>query len=687
MDFYSENTAAAAEQAPPPNIATTSTSTRATPSPRAESAMAPASRAGAQFRTFVAFLLILIIGLGARASVSFTTGYGADLGWFYRWTKSVTDSGFDGLYRETDCNYPPFYLLVFNALGATWKALADPALADSDAFRAWLRVPAALADVGIALLLLLEGRRIFGAAAGLVAAAIYFLNPAAIYATAYWGQVDSVHSAMLLAALVATNRKRHVAAGFFTALSLLQKLQSVAVVPLFIFECYRYARWGGLARFVLGIVIAAVAILSPFAWTGVLSTAIKRGYSDVVGQYPESSINAYNLWYLLGLEQTIDATPPRWLVEYAAAGESSVGEDAAWYLPQLRKLDPSAAGKQIIGATDYRYQGGVSWRKLAIVGFSLAVAAILSLVGLTRRHDLRALAAGALAMAAFVLLTEMHERYAYPALALLPLWAAGGGAGQAVYWLFSSLLLLNLADVLGPDQLQRHVGGAMVLVFGAMSVGLVIGRKPQPRGEAHSDVSIDVEHRVPILVRAFQWLTVCVIVAAAAGAGWFAKLYYDRPRIPTSEVLYLSNLKPVASSNGWQEVGIDKAVSGAPLRAGNRYFVRGIGVHAPARLEYEVPRGFDRFEAKLALNPPYSQTVRCAVMLDGERVWTSGRITRGAVVDVIVPLKGARELVLEVDPAGGMKGDHVDWCDARFVPVPAGSSEPAASEPTAVESP
>lgn len=71
----------------------------------------------------------------------------------------------------------------------------------------------------------------------------------------------------------------------------------------------------------------------------------------------------------------------------------------------------------------------------------------------------------------------------------------------------------------------------------------------------------------------------------------------------------LSAIEPSASrhqgifSHGWQTVRVDQNVRGDPLRAGDREFAWGFGVHAYHELEFELPLSARQFQTKLGLDP------------------------------------------------------------------------------------
>src|SRR4029079_3133282 len=119
--------------------------------------------------------------------------------------------------------------------------------------------------------------------AGLIAAFVYCIHPAVIYDSAIWGQVDSIYTLVIVAALLLAYGKQWLFAGAMGALALLTKMQAVGVGPaLFLFSLR------SLRTFLLMLAGAAVAVLLvclPFLIGGGWHAALNV-YSDSVGKYP-----------------------------------------------------------------------------------------------------------------------------------------------------------------------------------------------------------------------------------------------------------------------------------------------------------------------------------------------------------------------------------------------------------------
>jgi Gpi18-like mannosyltransferase len=603
-------------------------------------------------------LLVLAIGLVVRAVLAAGPGH-HDLGWYVRWTRSLHAGGLKGLYRGDGpiCDYPPLYVLTMRAVAAI-SSWADPALEDEARLRAVLRGPAYLADVAIALLLFWEGRRLLEPRGGVAAAALYFLNPATVYLTGYWGQTDSIHACFALGACVALNRRRSWTAGLMMALAILQKLQAIVFVPLLVLDLYRQRRWRGVSRGLAGTAVAAVAVLAPFVLTKTARDVLTRGYVKVVGQYPYRSFYAFNLWYLSDQPGARDDTVPAWLVPVAAHNG--------------RPLEAS------------HWVTWLTWRRLALGLFALTVAAILAVYSRHTTPGARLLTAGLLALTFFLVPTQMHERYLFPALAVLPLWAVGGAWRERAYALVSVAFLLNLTVVMPPGGLSRELAVVLLLVAATLLIVFYVTARPPSEVVRASPVDVpgsrpepgprllleSPEPLVPLrLICWYRRLTVVAFVIAVALGAWVAvrNIQFARWARHRTDVVYLSALTPVRHQQGYGRLRRDASVDGSALALGDRLFPRGLGTHAPFELVYDLPAGFSRFVATVGLNRYASGLAVVDIFLDDRRVQTCGPLRASDPPSpVAIPLAGARQLRLVGLDLGDKTGDQIDLAEARL---------------------
>ncbi len=600
---------------------------------------------------WVGMSLVLVAGMAARAVLSTRDGHLSDVNLFLRWMRGLVEHGLEGFYAaDASCNYPPLYLLILRGLGAALSHW-DLGLRDTVWLRACLRVPACLTDIGIAVLLYVEVRRLTGSRAGVLAAALYFLNPVALYNSAYWGQVDSIHSGLALCALVALNRRWPALAGAATALALLQKFQSVVFVPLVLFDVYRQKRWRGLTWCILGGILAAVPVLAPFVGTGTLPVALQRGYVRVVGQYGKLSQNAFNVWYLIGHPNIPDESVPRFLVEAAAAGQVEVADHASWFL-------------------------WLTYRRIAMGLFTLAVAVVLTLY--SRRHGAadRALAAGLLVLAFFLCLTEMHERYTYPVIAVLPIWAVQSRWRERVYVLLSILLLLNLTvaqpvNEIGSD-IARLTMVLWLVCFGGLLGSAAVPAAGPPRAHRVGDRALPPDSTpappASALVTWFGWLTRVAMLGAVILAICVGIAHHRAMPRSQADVLYLSELTPVSQRQEYGEPARDRSVEGGVIYLRDHHYLRGVGTHASSTLIYELPGGYRVFRALAGINRHFDGSARVRVFLDDRLSFSTEQPFRAGdrPVEIDLPLADATRLKLVTSPNGSTKGAHVDWALARL---------------------
>jgi Gpi18-like mannosyltransferase len=593
--------------------------------------------------------LVLLLGLAIRVSLvaQDRLRHVDDTDMLLRWTKTLGKETLARFYEtRAFCDYPPLFVLVMWAIGKS-VALFDAALSHDYLLRVLLKTPACLADLTIALALLAEGRRLFGPRRAIAAAALYFLNPVAIYNSAYWGQVDAIHAAFLLGAVAAVGRGWFGLAGAALGLALLQKFQSIALVPLIIFEAWQYRRWRGLGLVVAGVCAVAFWLLLPFGLTGTLDAVLSRAYVRVAGQYNELSPSAFNLWQLIGMQGVPDTSVPRAVAVAAAGGAESVLATGSVFL-------------------------WITWRRISLVLFAWAVAIILSLYSYRPGSISRYGAAGLLALAFFFIPTEMHERYAHPAIALLPLWALARPWRERAFCLLSALLLLNLTFILPVTNLAGHIAGAIGVVMLAMLMMMAWDQSSCDAGAMDAITSPFEPVPTPShLIRAFRWATYAApvpMLAVAFAVAHSARASHQQPA--DAEVIYMSDLKPVAVEQGRGELKADRSVRGGVMHVGDRVHLRGLGTHAPSKLIFEPPSPGLTFHATVGIDRDTNGRGSAIVVveLDGREVYRSPiLIGSGEAVEVDVPLGETKRLTLQALPTSdGPNRDHVDWAAARL---------------------
>ena len=163
----------------------------------------------------------------------------------------------------------------------------------------------------------------------------------------------------------------------------------------------------------------------------------------------------------------------------------------------------------------------------------------------------------------------------------------------------------------------------------------------------------------------------------AGGPSWTIRLedvVFLQPR--GGRAVYLSDLKPA----GYRHVpflelswpySVDRNLSGGPLSAGGRTYLKGIGMHSASRLTYLTEGRYARFDALLAVDDAAAGqgSVRFRVFVDGNPKFTSDTLRGGdPPLPISIDISNANRIDLVVDFADRAdQWDHADWLDARFV--------------------
>lgn len=357
-------------------------------------------------RNILLLLAVVAIGLAARWPLLPYPGFLHDQDQFVMWAHVAATRGLAHVYDRPDgdgstplCNYPPVQVYLCRALATIYPLVArmplDAAMVESivqrdqtAAVRAayvLFKMPAVLADLATAALLLVWLSRRCSLRFATVVASIYALHPAVLHDSSVWGQIDAIPTLFILCALEAARRKKLHWMWAWAALAALTKPQALIFLPVWmtisILNFGADARqWLRSAGVLALIVVAAVA---PFfgGWAGVW-----EAYFGAASYYPFTHLNGFSAWFL---------KDP--LLEPQLGGnllDAYSRDDCALFL----------------GLTP-RYLG-----LAGVFGIWLAVVEILR----RRRGDECSLewAARLVPLGFFVLSTQMHERYLYPAIAI-----------------------------------------------------------------------------------------------------------------------------------------------------------------------------------------------------------------------------------------------------------------------------
>ena len=243
-----------------------------------------------------ALAVVFVAGIGIRIALLPAEGLKGDLDQFVLWVHGIAVNGLGNAYDQ-NLSFPAVMAYLWGVL-----AFLEPAFRTvTDSADPWIRtlmkIPASLADIGLALLMVYAFRaRPFWA---VVAAAIVMLHPAIIDVSAWWGQYESIYLLFAMAALVFALEGHDALAAVFLAICVMTKPQALPFVLPFAAWFWTHGGWREILRTgAIGLAVIVVLWL-PFIPAGgpldyIHNLAVYQ--SDI---FPFLSLNAWNLWWLI----------------------------------------------------------------------------------------------------------------------------------------------------------------------------------------------------------------------------------------------------------------------------------------------------------------------------------------------------------------------------------------------------
>ena len=339
---------------------------------------------------------ILLAGFVVRMLLVGSEGYRGDVSSFMSWALTAAQNPLSQFYVKAGfADYPPGYLFILWIVGKIYLFIPH-AQGDYSLLHFLVKLPACAFDLLNAVLIAWIVRRFASETWANIAAAIYLFNPATIYVSAYWGQVDAVPAGFVLGAVAlilyasdeSAPRARLAVTGAWLSISYAILIKPPAVMVALVMLAWAFAtsdagvRMRRLANTGIGIVSGFfLAYLVALIFQPNLVTAIpwlleRYAYGSAV--YPYNSVNAYNLHSLVR---------PFWQSDTVPIVVGSFGLGPMWI-----------------------------WGGILVA----AAAALIIARYLQRRDDAAFLEACMLVSLAFyTLATRMHERYIFNAFVLL----------------------------------------------------------------------------------------------------------------------------------------------------------------------------------------------------------------------------------------------------------------------------
>lgn len=220
-------------------------------------------------------------------------GHQGDMMFWLNWSRYIYEHGFSNIYDNKECNYLPAYLYVL------WGHV---------------KLQGNAIDIGDNLYTIKFFTLIFDFATAILAVrfvkniedkSFYFLllmfNIAFIYNTVFWGQVDAIFTFFGFAALIFAIEQRVIWSILFAVIALNFKLQAIVFLPIIgLLLLPHFFFKNGIKKIITGLMLAIVFqifILMPFILSGKLYQ-VGSVITNSVGFYPYPTVGAFNAWSL-----------------------------------------------------------------------------------------------------------------------------------------------------------------------------------------------------------------------------------------------------------------------------------------------------------------------------------------------------------------------------------------------------
>lgn len=247
--------------------------------------------------------MVLFVSFIIRMFLSPMEGHQFDISLFRTWSRGVHFTGFSHFYQGVRSDYPPLYIYILWAVGAVYKSSISSSFdIHSPVFTIFLKIPAIIADIGTALLIFMIVRKYGSFKLSFLSMISYAFNPAIIYNSAIWGQVDSVYTLFFMLALMLFVSDKPMLSGASLALAILTKPQSLVLLPFFVLAMVKKYSSFTFAKVLTASCATFVIVALPFYLDTSIFELFKLYFSSY-SQYPYNSLNAFNLWAFTGLFQ------------------------------------------------------------------------------------------------------------------------------------------------------------------------------------------------------------------------------------------------------------------------------------------------------------------------------------------------------------------------------------------------
>ena len=264
------------------------------------------------------FAFVVVVGLLLRVILcALYRGHDSDMGCFIGWGQDIARNGTRSFYWAAGhdwYDYPPGYMLFLGGYSAVLNLFRVDTGTVLGIFLYML--PAIVADFALAMLLMAFARRQhINNSGALILGGLVFLNPALLFLTGAWGQIDSILTLWLVVSFLllldpkpgVVDRNR-VLSGAVFGLAVMTKWQALMFGPMYACAHLFLVRWGEKEAgqdlrdtiFAASSALVVILLISlPFKGDQGLLWFVDR-FMTASAHYDYATVEAYNYFAFCG---------------------------------------------------------------------------------------------------------------------------------------------------------------------------------------------------------------------------------------------------------------------------------------------------------------------------------------------------------------------------------------------------
>lgn len=252
-------------------------------------------------KTYLIYFGLIII---SRLILLPVSGFSLDVAFWQAWAARLVEVGPLNFYAaDYFADYFPGYLYLLWLAGHFFNLILSQFSISSDQFIIMLKIITNAFDFLAAYFIfkIIRRKNLTWAYLG---ALFYLGNPAVIFNSTVWGQVDGILSCLLIIAaycLIDNNQPKHWA--IFSGLALLVKPQGLIALPVMLVQLIRQQPLNKILSSLAILGSLPVILAIPFFPSNPIWGLFDLTKSSA-NIYPYSSINAFNFWSLEGFWQS-----------------------------------------------------------------------------------------------------------------------------------------------------------------------------------------------------------------------------------------------------------------------------------------------------------------------------------------------------------------------------------------------